>query len=324
MSKHPLVSIIIPTLNRADLIAETLGSIKKQEYQNWECIIIDDGSTDHTIEVVKAFSKEDKRFFVYARPENYASGGNGARNYGFEKCRGLFVQWFDSDDIMLSTKLAEEVKTLEKYNLDFVISSGYSADKKLQNLKEKHLNIGQDLYVNYTTWQSGIFLPSVCFRRDFLKNYKLFNEKLLRGQENEFFSRVFYKSRKTAKYLTIKRFYYIYRQHESNKRSTQRKQYISSYIASFVFLSLENFKRGQKINSKEVINFHYKNVLTYFYLALNNNDKKLCKNILKSFLPLLWKTDKKLASVFYLAGHLSFLRRGSIYFLEQKLKNTVL
>ncbi|TQD33811.1 glycosyltransferase family 2 protein [Haloflavibacter putidus] len=324
MSKHPLVSIIIPTLNRADLIAETLGSIKEQEYQNWECIIIDDGSTDNTIEVVKAFSKEDKRFSVFSRPANYAPGGNGARNYGFRKSQGTYIQWFDSDDIMLSTKLAEEVKTLEKHNLDFVISSGYSADNKLQNLKEKHLDVGQDLYVNYTTWKSKIFLPSICFKSTFIRKYKLFNEKLLRGQENEFFSRVFYKSRKFAKYFAISGFHYIYRQHDNNKRSRQRNQYISAYMNSFVFLSLENFKRGKEIASKEVINFHYKNLLAFFYLALNNNDKNLCKQILSDFLPFLWQTNKRIAFAFFVAGHLSLIRGNSIYFLEQKLKNTVL
>lgn len=322
MKKQALVSIIIPTLNRAALLMEALESIRNQKYKNWECIVVDDGSTDETFSIVQSLSKTDKRISIHSRPENYASGGNGARNYGFELCKGEYVQWFDSDDIMLPDKLIAEIELLQKYKLDFVISSGYSADCDLQNLKKKELYLGQDLYVSYTTWSSEIFLPSVCFKTKFLKSHSLFNEKLVRGQENEFFSRIFYKTRKSARFRTIGGHYYIYRQHNENKRSTQRENYMPGYISSFVFLSIENFKRGQEMAAIKVMRFHYKNLLNYFYLALNNGDKVLSKHILKSLLPLLWKAHKKQAMLFFLGGYLSLIRGNSIYFIEKKLKNT--
>ena len=87
---------------------------------------------------------------------------------------------------------------------------------------------------------------------------------------------------------------------------------------------MENFERGRVIGSKKVINFHYKNLLEYFYLALNKKDRRLCKRILHDFLPSLWKTNRRIAILFLFAGHFSLIRGSSIYFLEQNLKNAVL
>ena len=98
--KKTLVSIIIPTFNRANLIVETLDSVLLQTYQHWECIIIDDGSTDNTEYIVGNYLKKDSRFRYYHRPKNRLKGGNAARNYGFELCKGEYVNWFDSDDVM--------------------------------------------------------------------------------------------------------------------------------------------------------------------------------------------------------------------------------
>ena len=98
---NPLISIIIPTFNRAHYIQETLDSILNQTYINWECIIIDDGSEDNTQEVLAKYLKKDVRFQFHIRPENRPKGANSCRNYGFELSKGDLIKWFDSDDIML-------------------------------------------------------------------------------------------------------------------------------------------------------------------------------------------------------------------------------
>src|SRR5690606_34265329 len=99
----PLISIVIPTYNRAQFIAETLTSVKNQTYQNWECVVVDDGSTDNTIEIIQQFTASDDRFKLYSRPTNRPKGANACRNYGFEVSSGLYINWFDSDDIMAPT-----------------------------------------------------------------------------------------------------------------------------------------------------------------------------------------------------------------------------
>ena len=70
-----LVSIVIPNYNRANLIGETLDSIIQQTYENWECIIVDDRSTDGSIEIIKNYSNKDPRFLLIERPQEYSKGG---------------------------------------------------------------------------------------------------------------------------------------------------------------------------------------------------------------------------------------------------------
>ncbi len=79
MAEQPLVSIIIPTYNRAHLIGETLDSVLAQTYTNWECIVVDDGSTDATDELMAKYCAKDARIRYYHRPDLHLSGGNGAR-----------------------------------------------------------------------------------------------------------------------------------------------------------------------------------------------------------------------------------------------------
>jgi glycosyltransferase involved in cell wall biosynthesis len=103
MKSKPLVSIIIPTYNRAHLISETLDSVLAQTYKNWECIIVDDGSNDNTDEVVSEYVKKNNRFKFYHRPDEHLPGGNGARNYGFKMSKGEYVNWLD-DDLFTDSK----------------------------------------------------------------------------------------------------------------------------------------------------------------------------------------------------------------------------
>src|SRR5690554_5799485 len=108
--QNPLVSIIIPTFNRAHLIGETLDSVLAQTYHNWECIVVDDGSTDNTDEVMAEYIAKDARFQYHHRPAVKSKGANACRNYGFEKSKGAYIQWFDSDDLMHPEKIAIKAK----------------------------------------------------------------------------------------------------------------------------------------------------------------------------------------------------------------------
>ena len=119
---NPLISIIIPTFNRKALLPETLQSIKGQTYKNWECIIIDDGSTDNTEELVREYINSDQRFYYYKKPKEKPVGPSASRNYGLEKSKGQYINWFDSDDIMVATKLETDLKNILSGDYDFTIS----------------------------------------------------------------------------------------------------------------------------------------------------------------------------------------------------------
>lgn len=131
---NPLVSIIIPTFNRAHFIGETLDSVLAQTYDNWECIVVDDGSSDNTKEIVNAYVKKDTRFQYFIRPNIHKHGGNGARNYGFKQSKGAFIIWFDSDDLMLPQHIERKVTFLLRHSVDFVVS-------KTQNFSSKGMEL---------------------------------------------------------------------------------------------------------------------------------------------------------------------------------------
>src|SRR5690606_26958451 len=122
--KQPLVSIIIPTFNRAHLIGETLDSVLAQTYLNWECIVVDDGSTDDTDALMSEYIAKDSRFQYYHRPDAHKPGGNGARNYGFDQSKGGYIQWFDDDDLMCEDFLFSKLEIFSN-DIEFIISGGY-------------------------------------------------------------------------------------------------------------------------------------------------------------------------------------------------------
>jgi len=131
---NPLVSIIIPTFNRGHLINETLESALAQTYRELEVIVVDDGSTDNTKEVVEGFIKRDTRILYVERPRKLPKGANACRNYGLTISKGKFVKWLDSDDILLSECLEKQIEIIELMNADFCIcntkifSTGFNPD----------------------------------------------------------------------------------------------------------------------------------------------------------------------------------------------------
>lgn len=113
-----LVSVIVPCYNYGHFIAETIQSLQAQSYTNWECIVVNDGSTDNSEEVVQALAKEDARI-RYIYQEN--KGLPGARNTGIQNAKGNYLQFLDSDDLLQKRKLELQVKAFEE-NPDLELS----------------------------------------------------------------------------------------------------------------------------------------------------------------------------------------------------------
>lgn len=107
-----LVSVIIPCYNYGWLLAETLDSVLAQTYTHWECIIIDDGSTDDSSTTATSYLQKDSRF-RYTYQEN--KGMSAARNCGLAVARGEYIQFLDADDLLASNKLAVQVAYLEAH-----------------------------------------------------------------------------------------------------------------------------------------------------------------------------------------------------------------
>jgi len=107
-----LVSIIIPCYNYGWLLNETLESVLAQLHQNWECFIVDDGSTDSTRDVALQYAARDQRFH-YLYQEN--KGLSAARNLGLQAAQGIYIQLLDADDLLVADKLAIQIDFLNAH-----------------------------------------------------------------------------------------------------------------------------------------------------------------------------------------------------------------
>lgn len=120
MKNQPLVSIIMPSYNAESFIAESIESVLHQTYSNWELIITDDCSSDHTPDIIQSYCNQDSRIdFVIAKQH---SGIAGTRNQCLLRAKGQFVAFLDNDDLWYHEKLEKQVRFLTENDYPFAYS----------------------------------------------------------------------------------------------------------------------------------------------------------------------------------------------------------
>ena len=147
---EPIVSIIIPAYNADRFISETIESVLKQAFDSWELIIVNDGSTDKTKEIIDKYISRDNRIRIINQSNK---GVSVARNTGIENAKGQFIALLDADDLWQEDNLKEKVNLLlSNVKPDFVFSDKNIADEKMENIL--HTSIGSDVNIleNYLLW----------------------------------------------------------------------------------------------------------------------------------------------------------------------------
>ncbi|KAF2333121.1 glycosyltransferase family 2 protein [Flavobacterium daemonense] len=315
-----LVSIIIPAFNRAHLISETLDSVLAQTYIRWECIIVDDGSTDHTADIVEKYVRKDNRFQYHIRPETHKSGGNGARNYGFGLSNGDFVIWLDSDDLLKESCLQERVLFLKNNSeLDFaVFSMGFycngfktiDENREVVNKCNKE-TLEQFLYGKKLPWQ----VSRPLYRKEVIEGI-LFNEDLQVFQDDEYNIKIL---NKNPNYKSIDITDCYYRIDEDPDKLTSKESFFKIFPSLFEYYKsvfsilekdkLEDFELGM------VDKFYH---LVRFYHKSSKNNKTILKTLQlfhKQF-RLNYKTRFKFWSIVYL-NSLWYNKRGHYRLIKQ-------
>lgn len=150
VTENALISVIIPIYNRADVLHRSVESILKQSYQNFELLLIDDGSTDNSYALCLDYTKIDPRIRVYHK-EN--GGVSSARNMGLMNCCGDYIYFLDSDDIASPHALEKLYSDLIRYQADYVCSSMWYSS----NLKENFEYLSED--VPYRQREASILPP---------------------------------------------------------------------------------------------------------------------------------------------------------------------
>lgn len=117
----PLISIITPSHNSAQFISETIQSVLSQSISDWEMIIVDDCSTDNSVEVIQSFAAQDPRIKLIQLAEN--SGAAVARNTAIEAAKGRYIAFLDSDDAWLPNKLEKQIAFMQENNYPFTFAA---------------------------------------------------------------------------------------------------------------------------------------------------------------------------------------------------------
>ncbi|HYH13922.1 MAG TPA: glycosyltransferase family 2 protein [Flavisolibacter sp.] len=310
-----LVSVVIPSYNRATLIKETLNSILIQTYPTWEAIIVDDGSTDNSLAVLKAFSEKDNRIKYYRRGAGSVKGAPSCRNIGLSYAKGEYVIFLDSDDLLAPWCLESRVEMMGKHKeLDFGVFPGITFintpgdTDKLWN----EFNNSDDLkrFISGDgPWQTA----SPIWKRQCLRQVGEWEESVLRMQDWEFHIRAILKGLTYSKFdilpdLFIRR---------ENNDSISSNAYSQLKLLSVINVVVNVIKQ---LDQKSLLSNQFKKYLSgYLFRAAENIiihnvaiDVKEVLKIIDTY--KLWsKADYLLASNYlYL---LKFCKNNGIKFL---------
>ncbi|MDB5132559.1 MAG: glycosyltransferase family 2 protein [Mucilaginibacter sp.] len=205
------VSVIVPAYNQARFLPEALESVLAQKYANWECIIVNDGSSDNTEQVALSYTAKDKRF-RYLFKEN--GGLSSARNEGLKISTGQFIQFLDADDFLHPDKLLSAIEAIaENPQCELVICNyKYQNDLNRAHLVKYDINRKIDLQAILTEWDITFTIPIHCglIKKTLIP---LFNEKLKAKEDWLMWIEVF---SAISSYKFIDKEYAFYRLHNQS------------------------------------------------------------------------------------------------------------
>ena len=197
MNEQPVFSIIIPTFNRSGLVLRAVDSVLKQTFQNWELIIVDDGSTDDTADVIRPYLTDER--IHYLQKEN--SGAPHSRNVGAEIAKGDFLSFLDSDDAFRPTKLAVENTCINKHGEGYCYYSGFRRFNTYnENFREFVPGEERDLHEKLKNHNPIYNLSNVVIPRNIFQEVGGFDVDFKARQDVE----LFYRISKRHKFILIK------------------------------------------------------------------------------------------------------------------------
>ncbi|WP_392436990.1 glycosyltransferase family 2 protein [Cruoricaptor ignavus] len=215
---QPKVSIIVPCYNQEDYIRETLQSVLDQTYQNWECLVTDDGSQDNSAAVIKSFSEKDDRI-KYFYQEN--AGVSAARNNGLRNANGKYLLMLDGDDVLNPRGVEEAVKEFEKDPELLVVFSDTTSFG--EGIEPKSSNSAPQFGLKDLLLTNRLFISSMFQRKD--AEGVFYDEPLGQpGQDWDFWIRLFTKNRdRSSNVKKIDYQIFKYRKHGKSAHDAGKK-----------------------------------------------------------------------------------------------------
>lgn len=307
---NPLVSVIIPTFNREFFIKDAIDSVLNQTFQDFEIVVIDDGSTDNTKDIIDGYN--DYRIHYFYQKNR---GLNPARNAGIKNSRGNYIAFLDSDDIWEPDKLEKQVEILNQKPEIGLVYCGSSLIDENKNFigKRPLITYKGDVFKKLVMYNFLYNGSVVLFRKSCIEKVGLFDETITRMTDWEFYLRfsVYFK------YWGIDEYLIKYRVH----KKTMSNDFELFENSGFKILNRVFQMKDIETRHLRLVNMAY--AMRYRYIGrrhFENNLFEKARNYFKEALrrapSAAFRSDVLL---FYLLSHLP---QKNIDFLRNLKKNT--
>jgi glycosyltransferase involved in cell wall biosynthesis len=221
IQQMPLISVLIPTYNCGQFIKQAIDNVFAQQYENLEIIVVDDGSTDNTKEIIKNYPS-----IKYFYQQN--SGISAARNLCLEHASGEYIAWLDADDYWLQGKLHAQVKYFREHSDCQIVFTKYENFFENEAVKSNPMAVREfELAKN-----AKHYLPSALIKREIFDNFGNFNTELVTAEDVDLLYRL--KSGGIALNHLLDSIYHRRRLHETNISFLQKSLSANQYFNKIV------------------------------------------------------------------------------------------
>jgi len=216
-NKIPKISVIMPVYNQGKFLKQSIDSILNQTFKDFELIIINDGSSDQTSEILKQYVKKDLRVKVFSQKNQ---GCTKSLNYGIKQARGEYIARQDADDISLPKRFEKQIEFLNKNkNIGLVGSFAQVIDKQ-GNKKQKILGQytqNKDLK-KYSFWSDRFCHSTIIIRKKLLDKINGYDEHFVCSQDTDLYFRLM----PHTQFANLEEILLLYREHEDSVSRTKK------------------------------------------------------------------------------------------------------
>lgn len=272
------VSVIIPCFNQAQYLEETLNSVQTQTYTDWECIIVDDGSTDNSKNIAKKWCDKDERF-QYVHKQN--GGLSSARNFGLKKASGTYIQFLDSDDLIKPEKFSEQLKDLQESDISisnyfsFIDGTNQKAAHRYLSPFLSEIDYKKEIIIDWE-YRKSIPCHAVLFeRRLIMENSLSFNESLPNHEDWVFWCQLFYFSKSIKNNKKELAWYRIHNRSMSVDFKLMKQGFLQAAKILQVFYKNEGATELHKLSKEKYKEVYHKNRVPFLKKIKNKVYSKL-------------------------------------------------
>lgn len=246
------ISIIIPVYNRGYCLSRCLDSVLKQTFTDWECILVDDGSSDNSVEVCRQYAEKDSRFQVVEQPQN--EGVSVARNRGLDLASGEFIAFIDSDDWIEPVYLEVLYGNIDERTMPVVGIGRETCFGNIMNVDQIRGYISRLDNADgiLTFWNGAQFCGPVCrlYHRSIIEKYHIRYTPKISWGEDLIFNCAYYQYIEKVCIVST-RLYHVVRQEVS---LTTKAAYNKTFVEAcrLIWMSLNELMVNKKINSPEL------------------------------------------------------------------------